>query len=148
MTASRSIYFKLKSAYNRNNYLFSCTYYWENFSLLEHGKECSLILVSYVVESYKWWPKKFEVHCLCLVELVHFHYSMIIIFLKFYLFIFLLGLYLWHMEVPRLGDKSQLPGIESVSSWILVGFVTTELQWELLYLYYRQQLFVRRSLWI
>ena len=68
------------------------------------------------------------------------------------------------MEVPRLGVKSELqlptyttvqaasatygtaygnarslthcarPGIEPTSSWILVGFVTTETQWELLVL--------------
>jgi len=67
----------------------------------------------------------------------------------------------WHMEVPRLGVKLELqlpayttptavqpapqlmvtntrslthwakPGIKPKSSWILVGFVTIELQWEL-----------------
>ena len=46
------------------------------------------------------------------------------------------------MEVPRLGVKLELqllayttatarPGIEPESSWILVGFVTTEPRWEL-----------------
>ena len=78
------------------------------------------------------------------------------------LFYFFLGLYLQHMEVPRLGVESelQLPasatatetwdpscicdlhhstrqyhgarsGIKPVSLWILVRFITTELQWEL-----------------
>ena len=61
-----------------------------------------------------------------------------------------LGLHLWHMEVPRVGVKMelQLPayttahgntgslnhwsrlGIKLKFSWILVGFLTTEPQWE------------------
>ena len=74
---------------------------------------------------------------------------------------FLLGLHMRHMEVPRLGVRSDLrwpvpqqqqwqiqtmsatysnvgsltnwvrPGIEPTSSWILVWFVTAESQWEL-----------------
>ena len=68
----------------------------------------------------------------------------------YFLFIFcFLGSRLWHMEVPRLGVKSELqllacatshsnaralthgarPGIEPASSWIL--FVTAEPRWEL-----------------
>ena len=67
------------------------------------------------------------------------------------LFLFFLGLQVQHMEVPRLGVELQLQlpayttahgnagffnpmrkaRIEPESSWILVGFVTTELQWEL-----------------
>ena len=70
---------------------------------------------------------------------------------SFYLFIYL-GLHLQHMEVSRLGVKSelQLPvyptghsnarsltywgrsGIEPTSSWILVGFLSTKPQRELL----------------
>ena len=66
-----------------------------------------------------------------------------------YLFVFL-GPHPAHMEVPRLGVKSELqlpayttahgnaeslthwarPGIEPTSSWVLVGFVTAERQWE------------------
>ena len=85
----------------------------------------------------------------------------------FFFFPLLLGLHLWHMEVPRLEGELELqlpayatatatpdlscicdlhhssqqhrvpnplsewPGIEPTSSWILVGFVTAELQWEL-----------------
>ena len=73
----------------------------------------------------------------------------IYLFIYFYCF---LRLYLQHMEVPRLGIELelQLPAyttahgntgslihwarleIESTSSWILVGFVTTEPQQEVL----------------
>ena len=58
----------------------------------------------------------------------------------------------WHREIPRLGVKVELqlpvyitahgnsgslthwvgPGIEPASSWILVSFISAELQWELL----------------
>ena len=67
------------------------------------------------------------------------------------LFFVFLGLPLWHMEVPRLGVKSEVqllayttahgnarslthwmrPGIELMTSWILVRFVTAEPQWKL-----------------
>ena len=67
----------------------------------------------------------------------------------FFLFLFIAA---QHMEVPRLGVRSELqllayttaqgnsgslthsvrPGIKPVSSWILVVFVNTEPQWELL----------------
>ena len=70
---------------------------------------------------------------------------MSIFFLAF--FFFLLGLCLWHMEIPRLGAESELqllayttttgtpdpnplsrPGIKPISSWILVRFVSAEPQ--------------------
>ena len=54
----------------------------------------------------------------------------------FFFFFFLGLLHLRHMEVPRLGVESelQLPvyttaRIEPVSSWVVVGFVTTEPLW-------------------
>ena len=79
--------------------------------------------------------------------------------LLFCFWFWLLRMHLWHMEVPRLGVESELqlpadttsdqshvctrahgttgswthwggPGIEPASSWILVGFVSTEPQWE------------------
>ena len=50
-------------------------------------------------------------------------------------------MYVWPMEVPRLGVESELqlpalthwarPGMELTSSWLLGGFVTAEPQWEL-----------------
>ena len=66
------------------------------------------------------------------------------IFTLFYFFPVFLGPHLWHMEVPKLGVKSELqlpaytaacgnagslnhgarPGIEPASSWASVGFVT------------------------
>ena len=71
---------------------------------------------------------------------------------EFFLFSlsFFLGLHLQHMKVPRLGVQSELPllptptahshpgslthwarpGIQPASSWVLVGFTTTEPQWE------------------
>ena len=72
------------------------------------------------------------------------------IFLFFYFLLFF-KLYLWHMEVSRLGVKLELqllayatahsnarslthcsrPGTEPTSSWILVGCVTTKPQREL-----------------
>ena len=71
------------------------------------------------------------------------------------LFLFL-GLHPRHMEVPRLGVKSELrlpayatahsntgslmhwtrPGIKPEFSWLLVRFVTAEPQWELLFLFF------------
>ena len=75
-----------------------------------------------------------------------FHLFMYLCIFKF------LGPNPWHMEVPRLGVKSELqlpayakatdsnagslthwvrPGIKPASSWILVGFITTETRWEL-----------------
>jgi len=85
----------------------------------------------------------------CVCGKIHIKFA-IFIFFSFFFLVFL-GLHLWHMEVPRLGFKSELqlpayttahsntgslthwarPGIKSVSSWILVRFVTTELWWEL-----------------
>ena len=68
-------------------------------------------------------------------------------FFFFFFFFFFLWPHLWHMEVPRVGviraaasglyhSQSNvgslthwvMPGIEPVSSWILVGFLTTEPQ--------------------
>ena len=66
----------------------------------------------------------------------------------FIFFLYFLGLHLRHMKASRLGAESELqlpayttahgnaeslihlvkPGIEPASSWILVGFVTTEPQ--------------------
>ena len=93
-------------------------------------------------------------HSICMEN--SFKYSgvgLINIYVLFiYLFIRFLGLNLQHMEVPRLGVKSELqllayttadgnaccltngarPGIETSSSWILVRFVSTEPHWELL----------------
>ena len=66
-----------------------------------------------------------------------------------YLFIVFWGPHMWHMEVPRLGAQPELqlpahttahghtrslthwfrPGIEPSSSWMPVGFVTAEPQW-------------------
>ena len=73
-------------------------------------------------------------------------------FNKVNLFFVFLGPHLWHTEVPRIGVKSELqlpayttahsnarysahwvrPGIEPMSSWIQVGFITTEPWQELL----------------
>ena len=61
----------------------------------------------------------------------------------FFFFFAVLGPHLQHMEIPRLGVKGELqlpaytiahgslthrvrPGMEPASSWILVGFITTE----------------------
>uniref|UniRef100_A0A8D1AM45 von Willebrand factor A domain-containing protein 8 n=1 Tax=Sus scrofa TaxID=9823 RepID=A0A8D1AM45_PIG len=72
-------------------------------------------------------------------------------FLYFFSSFFLLGLHPWHMEVPRLGVELDLqlpacttahsnagslthwvrPGMEAVSSWMLVRFVSAEPQREL-----------------
>uniref|UniRef100_A0A8D1LLG9 von Willebrand factor A domain-containing protein 8 n=1 Tax=Sus scrofa TaxID=9823 RepID=A0A8D1LLG9_PIG len=72
-------------------------------------------------------------------------------FLYFFSSFFLLGLHPWHMEVPRLGVELDLqlpacttahsnagslthwvrPGMEAVSSWMLVRFVSAEPQQEL-----------------
>uniref|UniRef100_A0A8D1PHZ2 von Willebrand factor A domain-containing protein 8 n=1 Tax=Sus scrofa TaxID=9823 RepID=A0A8D1PHZ2_PIG len=72
-------------------------------------------------------------------------------FLYFFSSFFLLGLHPWHMEVPRLGVELDLqlpacttahsnagslthwvrPGMEAVSSWMLVRFISAEPQQEL-----------------
>ena len=83
-------------------------------------------------------------------------------FFFFFFFSCILGLYSWHMEVPRIGFELELqlatatqdlnhvfdlghssfgktgsliywvrPGIKPASSWMLVRFITAELQWEL-----------------
>ena len=78
----------------------------------------------------------------------YFYFLFIYLFYLFiYLFIFaFLGLYLWHAEIPRLRVESELqllayttahsspgslihwarPGIKPASSWIPVGFISTE----------------------
>ena len=73
------------------------------------------------------------------------------LFFMFFLFCFFRATP-WHMEVPRLGVKSELqqpayttahsntrslthwarPAIKTASSWILVRFVSTEAQWKLI----------------
>ena len=88
-----------------------------------------------------------------------------ILFKKLLFFVFL-GSYLWHMEVPGLGVKLEVqlpayttataipdpscicgnvgslnpwvrPGIKPMSSWMLVAFITTELQQEHLKLFFK-----------
>ena len=59
------------------------------------------------------------------------------------LFVYFSGLHPWHMEVPQLTATPDPPpteqaglGIQSESSWVRVGFVTTEPQRELLFFFF------------
>ena len=99
---------------------------------------------------------------ICVYVYIHVY---MYIYTCIYIYIFvLLGLHPWHKRVSRIGVKLELSlsayttatatpilnplseakdqTIEPVSLWILLGFVTTEPQWELLLIIFLYHLFL------